>query len=65
MQGKSAEGLPLDARESLAANEDFVATVEDLESLSRTRLAWDPYDVWRSRVKSSSAMTEREADPRR
>ena len=65
MQGKSAEGLPVDARESLAANEDFVAAVDDLESLTRTRPGWDPYDVWRTRVKSSSGMTEREADPRR
>jgi hypothetical protein len=64
MHGKSAEGLPADPRESPAANEDFIATEENLESLSRTRLGWDPYDVWRTRVKSASAMTEREADPR-
>ena len=65
MQGKSAEGLPADPRESLAANEDFAGTVDDLEPLTGTRAGWDPYDVWRTRVKNSSAMKEHEADPRR
>jgi hypothetical protein len=64
MQGKSAEGLPADPRESLAANEDFAGTVDDLEPLTM-RSGWDPYDVWRTRVKNSSGTNEREADPRR
>jgi hypothetical protein len=68
MQGKSAEGLPADPRESLAANEDFAGAMddgEDLEPLTGSRSGWDPYDVWRTRVKNSSVMKEREADPRR
>jgi hypothetical protein len=64
MQGKSAEGIPVDSLESLAANEDFVEVADDLESLTQTHSGWNPYDVWRTRVKSSSAMTERDADPR-
>jgi hypothetical protein len=66
MQGKGAEGLPADPRESLAANEDFAGTEDDLEPLTtRIQSGWDPYDVWRTRVKNSSRMNEREADPRR
>jgi hypothetical protein len=65
MQGKSAEGLPADLRESLAANEDFSGSVADPESQARRQSGWDPYDVWRTRVKNSSGMNEREADPRR
>jgi hypothetical protein len=64
MQGKSAEGLPADPREFLAANEDFAGIVDELEPLA-TRSGWDPYDVWRTRVKNTSGMNEHEADPRR
>jgi hypothetical protein len=64
MHGKSAEGFPADPRESLAANEDFAGTEEDLEPLAGSRSGWDPYDVWRTRVKNT-ARQEREADPRR
>jgi hypothetical protein len=66
MQGNSAEGLPADPREALAANEDFVGEEFVLEQLTQaTRSGWNPYDVWRTRVKSSSARNEHEADPRR
>jgi hypothetical protein len=65
MQGKSAEGLPADLRASLAANEDFSGSLADIGTLTRKQSGWDPYDVWRTRVKNSSAMNEREADPRR
>lgn len=63
MHGKSAEGLPADSRESLAANEDFAGIADDLDMVSPTRAGWDPYDVWRTRVKTVSK--EHEADPRR
>ncbi len=65
MQGKSAEGIPADPRESLAANEDFLGEESVLEQLTQTHSGWNPYDVWRTRVKHSSGITEREADPRR
>ena len=64
MQGNSAEGLPANPRESLAANEDFAGT-DDLEPLTRTQSGWDPYDVWRTRVKNSAGMNERDSEPRR
>ena len=66
MQGKGAEGLPADPRESLAANEDFAGAEYDLESLmTETRSGWDPYDVWRTRVKNAAGMMEHETDSRR
>jgi hypothetical protein len=63
MHGKSAEGFPADSRESLAANEDFAGTVDDLETVSAARTGWDPYDVWRTRVKTASK--DHEGDLRR
>jgi hypothetical protein len=59
MKRKGAEGLP--ARQGLtpAANEEFTGTVSDLYGLGLDRLAtrragWDPYEVWRTRVKASA-----------
>jgi hypothetical protein len=66
MQGKTVEGLPgAIERESLAANEDFEGTMQNLEPRANTRSGWDPYDVWRTRVKNSFVRSEHEADPRR
>jgi hypothetical protein len=66
MQGKGAEGLPADPRESLAANEDFAGTEDDLGPLMmQARAGWDPYDVWRTRVKNAAGMMEHETDSRR
>jgi len=64
MNRKSAEGLPAEPQESVAANEDFARDLDDYEHVTGSRPGWDPYDVWRTRVKNSST-TEREADPRR
>ena len=65
MQGKTVEGLPVAIeRESLAANEDFAGTIEKIEPPQGTRSGWDPYDVWRTRVKNAFARAEHEADPR-
>jgi hypothetical protein len=65
MKSKGAEGLPADPRDSTAANEDFVRSMEDLERVARSQAGWDPYDVWRTRVKNSSRVSDREVDPRR
>ena len=66
MQGKTVEGLPgSEPREPLAANDDFAGAGEIIEPPSDARLGWDPYDVWRTRVKNSTARNEHEADPRR
>lgn len=65
MKSKGVEGLPADPQESLAANEEFAESLRDYERLTRSQSGWDPYDVWRTRVKQSSGSKEREADPRR
>jgi len=64
MKSKGAEGLPADSQESVAANEEFAEPLDDYERVTGSRSGWDPYDVWRTRVKKS-ASPEREADPRR
>jgi hypothetical protein len=47
-----------------AANEEFTAMPNALDWVARVHLSWDPYEVWRTRVKESSAvMQERERDP--
>lgn len=64
MKTEGVEGLPADPQEPVAANEEFAGT-DDYERLARARSGWDPYEVWRTRVKNSAKAQEREADPRR
>jgi hypothetical protein len=69
MKRKGAEGLPARQRPTPAANEDFSGTVNDLtrhdltrhdlighdlDRLATPRSGWDPYEVWRTRVKASA-----------
>jgi len=62
MKRKGAEGVPARQRLTPAANEEFTGTVADLEELDRdgperrvsSRPGWDPYEVWRTRVKASA-----------
>jgi hypothetical protein len=59
MKRKGAEGLPAHQRLTAAANEEFTGTVNDLsrhglERLATRRSGWDPYEVWRTRVKASA-----------
>ena len=58
MKRKGAEGLPARQRLTPAANEEFTGTVSDLfryaDQLPTRRSGWDPYEVWRTRVKASA-----------
>jgi len=59
MKRKSAEGIPARQRLTPAANEEFTGTVNDLSRRDladrlATRSGWDPYEVWRTRVKASA-----------
>jgi len=57
MKRKGAEGLPAHQRLIPAANDEFTGTVSDLYRLDRAaprRSGWDPYEVWRTRVKASA-----------
>ena len=64
MKRKAAEGLAAAHRMSAAANEEFTAMTNGLERVARPQSGWDPYEVWRTRVKvSSNVRPERERDP--
>jgi hypothetical protein len=64
MKRKGAEGVPARQRPTPAANEEFTGTVDelyrhdldvhDLDTLATPRSGWDPYEVWRTRVKASA-----------
>ena len=64
MKRKNAEGIPAPQRPTPAATEEFTGTVtdldrldldqHDLETLATPRAGWDPYEVWRTRVKASA-----------
>ena len=64
MKRKGAEGVSARPRLTPAANEVFTGTVNDLNTYDldthdldrRTarRSGWDPYEVWRTRVKASA-----------
>lgn len=61
-----AEGLPVEQRAEPAANEEFVATVIASEP-PKPQAGWDPYEVWRMRVRlpSLAARASEERDRRR
>jgi hypothetical protein len=64
MKRKGAAGLAAVYRKSSAAEEEFTGIVNRLDRLARPQSGWDPYEVWRTRVKvSSGVMQERERDP--
>jgi hypothetical protein len=59
MKRKGAEGLPARQRLTPAANDEFTGTVSDLyrpalDLIATRRSGWDPYEVWRTRVKASA-----------
>jgi hypothetical protein len=53
MKRKGAQGLPAGQRLTPAANDEFASMASGLERLE-ARPGWDPYEVWRTRVKGSS-----------
>jgi hypothetical protein len=64
MTGEIAEGLPVEQRTDDAANEDFTGTVNRRDSARRAG-GWDPFEVWRTRVRApSKAAPAREDRPR-
>ena len=66
MKTQGAAALATVYRESPAAKEEFTGMVNGLDRLARPQSGWDPYEVWRTRVKvSSGVMQEREREPLR
>jgi hypothetical protein len=58
MKQKGAEGLAAVNRMSPAAKEEFTGTANGLERLARPQSGWDPYEVWRTRVKGDFTVTQ-------
>jgi hypothetical protein len=55
----SREIVSLNTRSPEAANEEF-ADVQALGTLAHAPVAgWDPYEVWRTRVKDESELADR------
>jgi hypothetical protein len=66
MKRKGAEGLPAGQSVTAAANEDFTGTVSGADRISNPRRGWDPYEIWRTRVKATAhKQMERSRDPLR
>jgi hypothetical protein len=53
MNRKGAEGLPVIERMTPAANEEFTDTLNAIDGASVSHSGWDPYEVWRTRVKAT------------
>ena len=63
MKREGAEGLAAVDRGSPTTNEEFTGRANGPNKLAPPRLSWDPYEVWRTRVKgSSTVMQERKRD---
>jgi len=64
MKRKGAEGADVVHRMAPAANEEFTAMVNARDRLSRPHAGWDPYEVWRTRVKESATVMRERAPSR-
>jgi hypothetical protein len=66
MKRKGAQGIPAADGLTPAANEEFTELVNGLGGGEESRAGWDPYEVWRTRVKSfSRSKVDSERDPLR
>lgn len=66
MTQEIAEGRLVERRvDTTPANEDFTGIVNPRDS-ARREGGWDPYEVWRTRVRapSKNAKTQKDRDPR-
>ena len=58
MKRKGAQDVPAGAEVTSAANEEFsavtVTATNPLNGHAEPRPAWDPYEVWRTRVKTAA-----------
>jgi hypothetical protein len=64
MKRKGAQGIPASNGVTPAANEEFAELVTGLHGVDESRPGWDPYEVWRTRVKSfSRTKVDRDRDP--
>ena len=61
MERNGAEGLPAGPPATPAANEEFTGS-DVQERRGYARAGWDPYEVWRTRVKASPRKQEAERE---
>jgi hypothetical protein len=61
MKPEIAEGLAAVYRVSPAANEERTGMANALGRLARPLSGWDPYEVWRTRVKELYTVTQERA----
>jgi hypothetical protein len=64
MKREGAEGLAAVDRRSPTANDEFTGRANGLDRLASPPLGWDPYEVWRTRVKGSSTLMRERKDNR-
>jgi hypothetical protein len=64
MKSKGAQEFPDNRRAIAAANEEFSGALNALRGTAQTQSAWDPYEVWLTRVKAPALRKrERQRDP--
>ena len=64
MKRKGDNGLPVLRRNARAANDDFISPDKGPDGIAPGQPSWDPYEVWRTRVRESpDPQTEREGRP--
>jgi hypothetical protein len=49
----NAQGCPVDTWNGTAANEEFPDEVSELDAHVYVHSGWDPYALWRARVKAT------------
>ena len=64
MNRKGAEGLPVIQSVTPAANEEFTDTLNAIESTNVAHSGWDPYEVWRTRVKATFRLEQEQESTR-
>jgi hypothetical protein len=58
MKREGAEGVATVDRRSPTANGEFTVRANGLARLAPPPSGWDPYEVWRTRVKGSSTVMQ-------
>jgi len=65
MKGRGVPDLPAGEDATPAANEEeFTATVKPVNGFAHAPTGWDPYEVWRTRVKGAPETLPEDAGDR-
>ena len=58
MKREGAEGVAAVSRVSPAAKQEFTEMVNGVDRLACPQSGWDPYEVWRTRIKGCCTMMQ-------